>query len=144
MYNLAIEKMHHCRFREAMRDLREALRLTPNHPLYLSFYGICLAQERQYEEAVRHCKLALDLSPDDTILQVNLGRVFKLRGDKGSAHRLFLQAWQSDKRHPAPAAELARMGVRRAPVLNFLPRSSWLNRALGRVRARLERSIAPS
>jgi Flp pilus assembly protein TadD len=144
MYNLAIEKMHHCRYREAMRDLREAMRITPDQPLYMSFYGVCLAQERQYEEAVLHCRRALEMSPDDTILQVNLGRVFKLRGDKGTAHKVFLQAWQGDKRHPAPAAELARMGVRRAPVLPFLSRSSWVNRALGRLRAHLERVTARS
>ena len=143
MYNLAMERMHHCRFREATRDLQEALRIVPDQPLYLSFLGLCMAQDKQFTPAVESCRRAVTLSPDDTMLQVNLGKVYKLSGDKNTAYRIFLQAWQSNKRHPAPAAELARMGVRRAPVLSFLPRSHWCNRSLGRVRYQIERALAP-
>ena len=56
-----------------------------------------------------------------------------------SAHDAFLSGWNADRKHPAPAAELTRMGVRRPPVLSFLPRSHWLNVRLGRLRARLVR-----
>jgi Flp pilus assembly protein TadD len=143
MYNLAMEKMHHCHFGAALRDLQQALSLAPDQPLYLSFYGLCLAQLRQFETAILSCKRALGQAPDDTLVQVNLGKVYRLCGDNDAAYRMFLLAWQGNKHHPAPAAELARMGVRRPPVLRFLPRSHWCNRCLGRARARLERALLP-
>ena len=77
------------------------------------------------------------------MIRVNMGKVFRLAGDNHAAHRTFLRAWQVNRRHPAPAAELARMGIRRAPVLRFLPRSHWCNRHLGRLRYHLERAVAP-
>ena len=143
MFNLAMEKMHSCHFAGALRDLQEAMRIVPEQPLYLSFYGMCLAQQRQFDPAVDSCKRALGLAPDDTLLQVNLGRVHRLRGETRTAYRVFLRAWQGDKSHPAAAAELARMGVRRPPVLRFLPRSHLCNRWLGKLRFRLERALAP-
>jgi hypothetical protein len=79
------------------------------------------------------------MSPNDPLGRVNLGKVFRLQGDNGAAYEEFLAAWKLDRLHPAPAAELMRMGIRRPPILPFLPRSHWLNVQLGRIRARLLR-----
>jgi hypothetical protein len=79
------------------------------------------------------------MSPKDPIGRVNLGKVFRLQGDNASAYEEFLAAWQLDKLHPAPAAELTRMGIRRPPVFRFLPRSHWANIYLGRLRSYLLR-----
>jgi hypothetical protein len=86
------------------------------------------------------CERAVRLAPDDAQVRVNLGKVHRLAGDMAAAHRTFVRAWSSDRRNSVAATELARMGVRRPPVLPFLPRSNWCNRELGRLRARLERA----
>ena len=142
LYELAVEKMHRRLFRDAMDDLEVALGRDPGHALCLSSYGVCLAHEKgAFEEALRCCKHALQLLPHNPLLEVNLGKVYRLKGDNAAAHRTFLHAWYEDKRHPAPATELARMGIRRRPPLGFLPRSHWCNRCLGRVRAGIERTL---
>ena len=98
----------------------------------LSYYGLCLAQIGELGRGLGVCERAVRHQPSDVMIRVNMGKVFRLAGDNHAAHRTFLRAWQVNRRHPAPAAELARMGIRRAPVLRFLPRSHWCNRQLGR------------
>jgi Flp pilus assembly protein TadD len=140
MFNLALEQMHRNHFREATRSLREALRMAPDNAHYLSFFGLCLARDTQdFDTAIRLCSRALEQIPHDTVLQVNLGKVFRLKGDNASAYNSFLGAWEENRRHPGPAAELTRMGIRRTPVIPFLSRSSWPNRLLGRLRTGIRR-----
>ena len=142
LYNLALEKISRNKFREALDHLIDALRIAPKNPLYLSYFGYCIAQvQGDFDRAIRHCKQALDVLPLDPILNVNLGKVYRLRGDNLTAHRVFLNAFQINRHHPSPAAELTRMGIRRPPVIPFLSRSHWCNRYLGMVRANFERKV---
>ncbi len=140
-FNMAMEQLHRLQYRGALQSMQTALRLVPDNARYISFYGLCLAQAGHPHDGVETCRRAVAMRPEDAILRLNLGRVHKLTGDKSAAHRTFLEAWQVDKRHPGPASELARMGVRRPPVLRFLPRSHWFNVSLGRMRFRLERVL---
>ena len=140
LYNRAIELLNRNRADEARKSLEAALQICPQHPAYLSMYGLCVAIDAEdFDSARRICEKAVKMSPKDPIGRVNLGKVFRLQGDNGSAYEEFLAAWQLDKLHPAPAAELTRMGIRRPPVLRFLPRSHWANRYLGRLRSQLLR-----
>jgi Flp pilus assembly protein TadD len=142
LYDLALEKIKRSNFREALGHLADALRIAPSNPFYRSYFGYCLAQvEGDYDRAIHFCRQASDSRPFDPDLHVNLGRVYRLKGDRAAAHRAFSQAWHLCKGHPAAAAELARMGVRRPAVIGFLPRSSWFNVCLGKLRARLERTL---
>lgn len=142
LYNLAMEKISRNRFREALGHLVEALRIAPSNPVYLSYFGLCLAHvERDYERAIRVCRQALDTFSNDPMFRVNLGKVYRLRGDNAAAHREFLRAWQIHKGHPATASELTRMGIRRPPFIPFLPRGHWANKYLGLLRANLERKL---
>ena len=140
MFNRAIEMLNRNRVTAARKQLETALQICPQHPSYLSLYGLCVAVEGEdYESARRLCEKAVRMSPSDPLSRVNLGKVLRLQGDNGAAYAEFLGAWKLDKQHPAPAAELSRMGIRRPPVIAFLPRSHWLNVRLGKVRARLLR-----
>ena len=143
LYEMALEKMRRNMMDAASADLQRALQLEPENPLYLSYFGVCLAHRDRVVEGLNTCKRALRDQPRNTELRVNLGKVYRIAGDTERAYRAFLQAWQGDRGHPGPAIELARMGVRRPPVLTFLPRSNWFNRELGRLRWRLERAMAP-
>jgi len=140
--HVAIEKMKSNQFAAARVDLESALRVVPEEYMALSFYGLCLAHLGEVGRGLAVCERAVRLQPEDVMTRVNMGKVFRLSGDRFAAHRSFLRAWQVNRRHPAPAAELARMGIRRAPVLRFLPRSHWCNRSLGVLRYRLYRVLA--
>ena len=140
LYNRAIELLNRNRADDARKQLEQALQICPRNPAYLSLYGLVVAIDADdFESARRICEKAVKMSPKDPLSRVNLGKVFRLQGDNGSAYEEFLAAWQLDKLHPAPAAELTRMGIRRPPVLRFLPRSHWANKLLGRLRSQVLR-----
>jgi Flp pilus assembly protein TadD len=142
LYDLALEKIKRSNFREALGHLTAALRIAPTNPYYRSHFGYCLAQvQGDFDRAIQFCRQASDSRPLDPDLHVNLGRVYRLKGDNAAAYNAFTQAWHLRRGHPAAAAELARMGVRRPPVMSLLPRSHWLNRCLGILRARIERAL---
>jgi tetratricopeptide (TPR) repeat protein len=142
-YHLALEHIRRNHFRKATQALAEALRSSPDNPYYLSAYGLCLAREgRNFEPAVRLCRLAVNMLPYDTELRVNLGRVYRLKGDNASAYALIHGAWEIDQQHSGATMELKRMGIRRQPVIPFLSRSCFPNPWLGKIRARVERITA--
>ncbi|MEJ2719973.1 MAG: hypothetical protein P8181_02365 [bacterium] len=142
LFNLAVEKVKRNNFREALGNLVEALRIAPSNPSYRSYFGFCLAQvEGDFDRAIQFCRSASESRPLDPMLHVNLGKVHKLRGDNSAAHKEFVRAWQVCRGHPAAAAELTRMGIRRPPVVGILPRSHWVNKYLGIARAAMERRL---
>ncbi|HZL85642.1 MAG TPA: tetratricopeptide repeat protein [Candidatus Krumholzibacteria bacterium] len=120
---------------QAFDLLQEVLWHQPEHPGAMSYFGLCLAKlHGDTAQAVEICAQALQLAPGDADVRTNLGRVQRLHGDTAGAHRSFLVAYRQNPANPAPASELARMGVRRAPVLRFLPRQHWCNILLGKAR----------
>jgi Flp pilus assembly protein TadD len=141
---LALENMRRNQLGTARQDLEHALRAAPEDPYLLSCYGWCVAQLGEVDRGIGLCERALRLQPQEMLLRLNLGRAYRLAGENKMAHRLFLRTWQQNKHDPAPAAELARMGIRRTPVLRFLPRGHWCNRALGMLRTRLARARGDS
>lgn len=144
-YNQATELLSRNHVHAAMKQFEKALEISPNNALYLSHYGWCIASERRdFASALKLCERAVKLEPRNPVVRVNLGKVCRLQGDNARAYRSFIQAWKTDKTHPAAAAELSRMGIRRPPVLPFLSRSHWLNRRLGILRAKIERTAMGS
>lgn len=145
IFNLALEHMHRNHFAAAMRTLAEALKASPDNPQVLSTFGLCLARQgKDYETALKLCRRALNQVPYDTTLQLNLGKVYRLKGENATAYSILRTAWMEDMHHPAAARELHRMGIRRRPVIAFLPRSHWCNRYLGKLRSWVERASGRS
>ena len=143
LYNQAMELLSRNHVRAATQRFEEALQISPNNSVYLSYYGLCVAMDRgEMQSALKLCERAVKMEPRNPVTRVNLGKVHRLKGDNSKAYEMFIQAWKSDKTHPSAASELSRMGIRRPPVLTFLSRSHWLNRRLGMWRACLERSNA--
>ncbi|MFQ5599644.1 MAG: hypothetical protein ACE5G2_03730 [Candidatus Krumholzibacteriia bacterium] len=143
LFQEARKRLQANRESDAIDLLRDALRLEPENPAYLSLYGLCLAKAGVgVQQALDACRRALRHAPGDVELQMNLGRVYRIMGDNAAAHRMFLRAWRQNRRHPGPASELARMGVRKPPIIRFLARSHWCNRYLGKLRERVRRSLA--
>ncbi|HEY8368211.1 MAG TPA: tetratricopeptide repeat protein [Thermodesulfobacteriota bacterium] len=126
------------RHREALACFEEALRLEPGDAAALSHRGLCLAlYEGRNEEGIADCRRAVDLEFYRADHYLNLGRVMLSAGRKREAVQAFRQGRTVDPQHPAILRELQALGIRRQPVLRWLPRSHFLNRHLGRLRARL-------
>jgi len=138
LYNKAEESIRRNNYREASVLLAEALKISPDNPLYISCRGLCVAMEGNPFAGKKMCMQAMNLAgPDrDPMLNVNLGRVQLLEGDRKNARDNFTVAYRLDQTNAPAALELSRMGVRKKPVISFLGRSHPLNVYLGRVRHR--------
>jgi Flp pilus assembly protein TadD len=117
--------------------LAEALKISPDNPFYLSYYGLCIGMRGDYAEAEQLCRRAAKLNPASPIILVNLGRILLEQGLRQEARDLFSRAYAIDNTSSAAALELSGMGVRRRPVIPFLARSNPLNFVLGKIRHHL-------
>jgi tetratricopeptide (TPR) repeat protein len=125
------------KFEMAEELLEEAVRISSENPLYLSYYGLCVGMRGNLTEATKLCSKAAKLAPQSPIILVNFGRVWLAQGCRKEARDLFTRAYSIDNTNSPAALELSGMGVRRQPVFGRLPRSHPLNCFLGKLRHRL-------
>ena len=124
---------------EALGLLDQALKISPEHPVYLSTMGLCESMMGDPEKGEKMCRMALQFAgyERDPMLYVNLGRVLLERGDRMGARDNFMKAYRRDNTNAPAALELSRMGVRKKPVIPFLGRNHPLNKYFGKLRHRL-------
>ena len=70
-------------------------------------------------------------------LYQNLARIYLAFDFKADAIRFLRRALMVDPENAAVHRRLAELGIRRRPLIRFLPRGHALNRLLGRVQARM-------
>jgi Flp pilus assembly protein TadD len=133
-------------YKKALTMLEQALKISPENPVYLSTMGLC---ESMMGDAVKGeilCRKALQVSgrDRDPMLYVNFGRVLLARGERMMAREQFTKAYRIDNTNAPAALELSRMGVRKKPVLPFLSRNNRLNIVLGKFRHRIMTQRAQS
>jgi Tfp pilus assembly protein PilF len=131
-------------YSEAMKLLEQALKISPENPVYLSTMGLCESMLGDPSKGERMCRTALQTAGNDRdpMLFVNLGRVVLEMGDRMKAREYFMKAYKIDNTNAPAALELSRMGVRKKPVLPFLPRNHFLNIYLGKLRHRIKERMA--
>ncbi len=141
-YVKGLHAMSSGRGREAMALFEAAIRIewksrvTAPQARYLSYFGLCLALERnENREALRFCRQAVTLEGYNPDIRCNLGRVLLNAGRRYAAHRCFLRGLASEPGHPAIRRALQAMGNRSRPTVPFLPRGNPVNVFLGRLRA---------
>jgi tetratricopeptide (TPR) repeat protein len=139
-YLKGLGALHAGRRREALALFEAAIeierRRSPARPQsrYVSHFGLCLAVERnEVEEALRYCREAVTLEGQNPDLRCNLGQVLLHAGRRREAYRCFLQALSLKPGHAMSTRALKMMGIRRRPILPFLPRNSAINVLLGRL-----------
>jgi tetratricopeptide (TPR) repeat protein len=109
---------------------------------YLSYYGLCLCMTRQdLRGALGLCRKATRKDSAHPQLWWNLARVALSLGKRGEAYRALQCGSSIQSDHDGINHDLARMGVRRPPVLVFLPREHRLNILLGKFRVALRMPI---
>lgn len=107
-------------------------------PRYLSYYGLCLAQlHGRDQEAQEICREAADAEPYNPELWSNLARVALTRGDRSLAYRAVVRGLQTGSSTRDLTGLQKKLGMRRPPVIRFLPRDHPLNRLAGQIANRL-------
>lgn len=122
----------------AFEHFRAAYSLQRDNPRYRSFYGLCVALvERRFNKGLELCGAAVKEEFFNPDLYLNLARVHLSFGFKAEGLRYLRRALMIDPANADAQAELRRLGLRKRPVLGFLPRRHLLNRWLGRARKHL-------
>lgn len=121
---------------QAMTCFEKAYSLEPA-PEAASHLGYCRAYVWcKYQEGITMCQEAIGKEPDNPIHYLNLGKIYLARQQKKLAIETFRKALDL---HPNPeiTAELDRLGSRKPPVFNSLPRHHPLNKYTGLILSRL-------
>jgi len=123
---------------EALRYLSLAHTQAPQHARIRSYYGLALAiVERAFAEAAELCNSSLKQEFFNPDLYLNAARVYLEFGFKADAIRCLRRGRMIDPSHSAITGMLRELGMRRGPVLRFLPRTHRLNVWLGQARSRI-------
>ena len=118
----------------ALDHFRSAHRLDPASARYRSFYGLCIGlEESRFDRALELCRAAAKEEFFNPVLYHNLARVHLVFGFKAEAIRYLRRGLMIDPANASIREALARLGVRRRPVLAFLRRRHLLNRWFGRL-----------
>lgn len=108
-------------------------------PDYLSYFGLAIALgEKRYREGAVLCERALKKEFYNPAYYLNLGKVYFAGGHKQKAINAFYSGLKIDKSHKGIIEELNKMGVRRGPIIPFLPRKNVLNKILGNLVHKVE------
>lgn len=131
-------------YHDALKLLEQALKISPENPVYLSTMGVCESMMGDPEKGYRLCRMALQFAGNKRVpmLYVNYGRVLLERGERMKARDQFMKAYKLDNTNAPAALELSRMGVRKRPVLALLGRNHPLNVYLGKLRHRMKEKRA--
>lgn len=101
---------------------------------YLSYYSLCLSLTHgPIDEAVRCARMAVQMENYRPELWYNLGQVLLAAHKRSRAHHAFCSGLRMQPNHAQLRHAVESMGIRRKPVLPFLPRSSPINIFLGRL-----------
>lgn len=124
----------------AHEELGRAYKLDTGHPLVLSWYGMTTAVHgASRQQGLMFCEEAVRRAGPAPELLVNVARAALASQARGTAARALYRALDEDPMHAEALALLKQMGLRRPPVIPFLPRHNPINKALGKIRHRMAR-----
>ncbi len=133
----AVEQALSAFYRGAYRRCLDALALAEAGPWVLALReaaSALLAGRPQL--GVRPCFEALRRGASGPDLYAVLVTLLLASGDRARAYRVLREGIRRAPAHPVLRRQMEAMGVRKPPVVRFLPRSHPVNRWLGRVRHR--------
>jgi tetratricopeptide (TPR) repeat protein len=106
--------------------------------LFYSYLGYGIARcQRRHDEGLKLCQHSIKIEFYEPDNYLNLARTCLLLHDRTGAVRAVRKGLKVDPEHLDLKALYRELGIRRPPVLPFLPRGQLLNRLLGRVRSAL-------
>ena len=138
-----LEFLRKNRLPEASNAFRRAFKQDIENPRYLSYYGLILAlQDENFQDGINFCRAAIQRAAYEPEFYLNLCKVFSKAGQRKKALEALLEGLNYDKNNALLRMEMRRLGVRRKPLLQFLPRDHFLNRAIGQFTYKLVRKTA--
>ena len=103
-------------------------------PLLNSYLAFCLAKERKsYRDAIALGTQALKEQPGNLVIYRNLAKVYILAGQRNNAIKILRQATKRGRDEQIMRL-IKALGIRKEPVLSFLPRENPINVFLGNLR----------
>jgi tetratricopeptide (TPR) repeat protein len=113
-------------------------------PQVLSALGLCLAMaENRIQDGVQYCQRAINDQAHEAQYHYHLGMVYLKAPNKKKALNSFYHGLKVNPGHPRIKKQLHEMGVRKLPVLSFLPRDHFLNKFFGQlVRSKAKQSVS--
>ena len=127
--------------KEAYQLLKDRLKVFPDEPIFLSYYGFLYSQiENKPREGVRICRDSISKLEGSSslnreflypVVYMNLGRAYLEANKKREAFRAFNIGLKSDPTNADLTEEIKKIGRRRKPLFPFLERSNPLNKYLG-------------
>lgn len=125
------------RLTRAREIFQEAIDRNPKNAVALSYLGLAEAMAgSDFGSAEEKCFRATMMAIKDAQLHANLARVLLLADNRKGAVESVEEALACDPRNEDARRLQERLGKRRAPAIGSLPRSSTVNRVLGRMRRR--------
>lgn len=116
----------------------KAFSIKAEDPRFQSYLGLCIAYERgKIKDAISLCERALQVESQNVENYLNLGKVYLRAGLKIKAIETFRKGLKIDSKNPDIIAELQLLGLRKKPVIPYLPRNNFLNKYLGIILNRL-------
>jgi tetratricopeptide (TPR) repeat protein len=118
---------------KALMYLEEASR-KEKIPLLNSYLAYCLAKERKrYRDAIELGTKAVNEEPGNLVLYRNLAKVYILAGQRNNSLKVLRQATKRGRDEQIMRL-IKKLGIRKEPVLAFLPRGNSINIFLGKLR----------
>jgi len=135
LFDRGAESLARAQYPEALRCLREAVELAPDHAKLRSLLGVAIAHElRDFEQSRAPCESAAKQEFFNPDLYLNLSRVYLQFGRRSEALRYPRRGRMIDPGHDEILSMISDLGLRKTPILSFLPRRHPVNRALGTAR----------
>jgi tetratricopeptide (TPR) repeat protein len=117
---------------EGKRIVEEAIALDPKNYLGYLYYAGVLAQERQFEEAIKFYKQAATLKPDAWRVHTGMAHAYLGMGQDAEASKAFSAALRLDPRNPGinraysyTALRMARGALAAVNAMIYLQRQGW-------------------
>jgi DNA-binding response OmpR family regulator len=118
---------------KALRCFNRAHELNPGDPHITSYLGLLLVHSGDRDEGFRLCRRALKSKAFDEELLFNLGQAYLFSSKRNKARLTFLRGARVCENKRRFLDQLAKIGIRRSPVISFLSRDNLLNRWLGKL-----------
>jgi tetratricopeptide (TPR) repeat protein len=101
-------------------------------PMLFSALGLCYAMARDnLMSGLTYCQRAISMDPSQPNFYYNLGLIYLKAGDKKKAIAAFRKGLKLNPEHSGIWSQISQLGLRKQPVLSFLPRQHFLNKYLG-------------
>ncbi|MCP3982487.1 MAG: hypothetical protein GY716_24565 [bacterium] len=137
-FQAALDAMRAGRRDRALARLQRLVELGSQDPRHMSFYGFLLAsQGKNPKRGQEYCERAVLIGADRPQVYINLSRLYAGSGRRIKAIKVLRDGLRLLPGHKGLSAEIQRLSPRKPPVLSTLDRDHFLNRNLGKVRARV-------